>query len=107
MDVAVYNERIMGATHVENVVDLAGRTALAYRGVAHITSPVDFQEQEVKSKQRSKRNVPHHTSDVYASVPKVPSPADLEGAAQVLNDGRKVAILAGFCRAPVSCLKLR
>jgi pyruvate dehydrogenase (quinone)/pyruvate oxidase len=28
-------------------------------------------------------------------VPKVPSPADLEGAAEILNAGRKVAILAG------------
>src|SRR5439155_12177769 len=28
MDVAVFNERVMGATHVENVVDLACRTAL-------------------------------------------------------------------------------
>jgi pyruvate dehydrogenase (quinone)/pyruvate oxidase len=50
MDVAVYDERIMGPTHVENVVDLACRTALAYRGVAHLTIPVDFQEQEVKSR---------------------------------------------------------
>src|SRR6266705_3021687 len=49
MDVAAYNERIMGATHVENVVDLACRTALAYRGVAHITIPVDFQEQSSKT----------------------------------------------------------
>src|SRR5512138_3039630 len=47
MDVCVYNERVMGPTHVENLVDLACRTALSYRGVAHITMPVDFQEQEV------------------------------------------------------------
>ena len=47
MDVAVYNTRIMGAGHVENVADLACRTALAYRGVAHINFPVDLQEQEV------------------------------------------------------------
>jgi pyruvate dehydrogenase (quinone) len=87
MEVAVYEERIMGPTHVENVVDLACRTALAYRGVAHLTIPVDFQEQEVKSRQRSKRNIPHHTCDVYTSVPKVPSPADLEGAAEILNAG--------------------
>ena len=32
MDVASYNERIMGPAHVENVADLACRTALAYRG---------------------------------------------------------------------------
>src|SRR5712675_3063496 len=31
MDVAVFNERIMGPTHVENITDLACRTALAYR----------------------------------------------------------------------------
>src|SRR6185437_14352291 len=63
MDVSVYDERIMGPTHVENVTDLACRTALAYHGVSHITFPVDFQEQEVKKQQRSKRNVANHTSD--------------------------------------------
>ena len=47
MDVAVYNTRIMGAAHVENVADLACRTALAYRGVSHLTMPVDVQEQEL------------------------------------------------------------
>src|SRR5476649_519449 len=44
MDVAVYNARVMGPTHVENVTDLACRTALAYHGVSHITIPVDIQE---------------------------------------------------------------
>src|SRR5437899_2855188 len=63
MDVCVYNERIMGPNHVENVVDLACRTALAYRGVAHITIPVDFQEQELKDAKRSKRNVTNHPYD--------------------------------------------
>src|SRR5436853_4530445 len=42
MDVSVYNARVMGASHVENVTDLACRTALSYRGVAHINFPVDF-----------------------------------------------------------------
>src|SRR5436190_19984713 len=36
MDVSVYDCRIMGPAHVENVADLACRTALSYRGVAHI-----------------------------------------------------------------------
>jgi len=61
MDVAGFNERIMGPTHVENVTDLAVRTALSYRTVSHLTFPVDFQDVEVKSRQRSKRNIPHHT----------------------------------------------
>ena len=42
MDVAVYNCRIMGPDHVQNVAELACRTALAYRGVSHITSPWIF-----------------------------------------------------------------
>jgi len=57
MDVAKYNARVMGPTHVENVVDLACRTALAYRGVAHVTIPVDVQELPATKKQRSKRNI--------------------------------------------------
>src|SRR5881392_848136 len=77
VDVAVYNERIMGATHVENVVDLACRMALSYRQVAHITIPVDFQEHELKDRKRSKRNVPHHTSDIYAPLPQIPRQSDL------------------------------
>jgi len=95
MDVCVYNERVMGANHMENVVDLACRTALAYRGVSHITVPVDFQELEVTKSTRSKRNVPHHTSDRYAFPAPVPAPAELSAAAGILNAGKQVAILAG------------
>src|SRR5262252_7685902 len=40
MDVAKFNERIMGPAHVEAIADLACRTSLSYRGVAHITFPV-------------------------------------------------------------------
>src|SRR5262249_7226243 len=62
-DVAKFNQRIMGPSHVENVTHLACRTALAYRGVAHLTVPVDIQEMDAGA-YRSKRNVKHHTSDV-------------------------------------------
>ena len=95
MDVATYNERIMGPAHVENVTDLAVRTALAYRTVSHITFPVDFQEMEVKNRRRSKRNVPHHTSRTESDGALLADPADLERAAAILNEGRKVTILAG------------
>src|SRR5580765_4250198 len=44
MDVAKYNARVMGPTHVENIAHLACRTALLYRGVSHISFPVDLQE---------------------------------------------------------------
>ena len=95
MDVAVFNERIMGPTHVENITELACRMAIAYHGVSHLTFPVDFQEQEIKERQRSKRNIAHHTSDVYARSARLPHHADLEKAAEILNAGKKVAILAG------------
>jgi len=93
--VAVYNERIMGPTHVENVIDLAVRTALAYRTVSHVTIPVDFQDMEVKNRQRSKRNIPHHTSRAEADGAMFADPRDLDAAAEILNAGKKVAILAG------------
>lgn len=95
MDVAVFNERVMGPTHVENLTDLACRTALAYRGVAHLAFPVDLQEKELKERQRSKRNVAHHTSHADARSARLPDPTELERAAEILNEGKKVAILAG------------
>jgi pyruvate dehydrogenase (quinone)/pyruvate oxidase len=95
-NVCVYNVRCMGAQHMENIAELACRTALSYRGVAHITIPVDFQELEVKSGNgRSERNIPHHISDIQAQGERVPCPDDLRRAAAILNDGKKVAILAG------------
>src|SRR5438067_9046013 len=95
MDVAVCNERIMGPTHVENITDLACRMAYAYRGVSHIAFPVDLQEKELKERQRSPRNIPHHTSDVDARSARLPDRMDIEKAAEILNAGEKVAILAG------------
>ena len=92
-DVALYSTRIMGPAHVENVADLACRTALAFRGVAHINFPVDFQDHE--GGPRSRRNRPGHTSDVPALSARLPAAEDVRRAAEVLNAGRKVAILAG------------
>src|SRR5436853_5928067 len=46
-DVCKYNTRVMGPAHLENAVQLACRTAPAYRGVAHVTVPVDVQDMPV------------------------------------------------------------
>jgi pyruvate dehydrogenase (quinone)/pyruvate oxidase len=94
-DVCVYNARVMGPTHVENLTELACRTALAYRGVAHVTFPVDMQSQEVKKAARSERNIPAHVSDVMARSSPMPSEEQLARAAEILNGGTKTAILAG------------
>jgi len=92
-DVAVYNTRVMGAAHVENVAHLACRAALSRRGVAHINFPVDLQEQE--GGERSKRNIPGHNTDVYAHRAGLPSEEELRQAAEVLNAGKKIAMLVG------------
>ena len=93
IDACVYNNRIMGPAHVENTVDIACRTALAYRGVSHITIPADIQD--IKHDERSKRNVPQHSADIFARSARLPSEADLRRAADILNKGKKVVILAG------------
>lgn len=95
MDVCVYNARIMGPTHVENVTELACRTALSYRSVAHVTFPVDMQSQQVKAAERSERNIPSHVSEVRARSAQMPSHGQLARAAEILNAGKKTAILAG------------
>ena len=95
MDVAIYNTRVMGPTHVEGVTDLACRTALSYRGVAHISIPTDIQVMKVDKKGRSERNVPHHTSEVLAFGARTPPEESLKQAAEILNKGEKIAILAG------------
>ncbi len=94
MDVAKFNERVMGPTHVGNLVDLACRTALAYRGVAHITFPVDIQEMKAEMA-RSPRNVAQPTSDAPGRSAGLPDERLLRRAADVLNDGSKTVILAG------------
>jgi len=94
-NVAKFNQRIMGPSHVENVTHLACRTALAYRGVAHLTFPVDIQEMDAGA-YRSKRNVKHHTSDVYARSARLPAEDELASAAAVLNAGKRIAILGAL-----------
>src|SRR5437867_6525255 len=94
MDVAKYSVRVMGPTHVENVAHLACRTALLYRGVAHITFPVDLQDREIKG-ERSKRNIAGHMSELEPHSARLPNDTDLARGADILNQGKKIVILAG------------
>jgi len=94
MDVAAYNQRIMGPSHVHNVVDEAIKTALSQRTVAHINIPKDIQEWEMDG-QRSVANTPAHSADIYKMSRPVPSLAQLSSAAAIINNGKKTVILAG------------
>jgi pyruvate dehydrogenase (quinone) len=94
-DVSEYSARIMSPAHVENVVALACRTALARRGVAHVAIPVDVQEEPASSSEASPRNVAHHASFAPAQSRHRPGEAELESAAAILNAASRVVILAG------------
>src|SRR5262249_24255316 len=62
--------------------------------VSHITFPIDLQTLPVERK-GSRRNILHHTSDIEANSAGIPSEEDLSKAADILNAGKKVVILAG------------
>jgi pyruvate dehydrogenase (quinone)/pyruvate oxidase len=96
-DVAPFNQRLMGPGHVENVANLACRSALANRTVSHICIPIDFQVAEMDESDRFKRNVPGHTAgpDGYVTPRLIPPRAHLERAAELLRGRKRPAILAG------------
>jgi len=95
MDVAAYNERVMGPAHVQNVVDEAIKTALARRTVAHINIPKDVQDWTSADAERSSANIPRHSADIYAPACPLPPAELLQQAAELINKGKRIAILAG------------
>jgi pyruvate dehydrogenase (quinone)/pyruvate oxidase len=92
-DVAVYNDMISVPEQAEMAMDIACRTALAQRGVSHLTIPIDVQEKKLNGKY-SRHNVAYHTSDVYVAET-IPTFSLIEKAADILNVGNKVVILVG------------
>ena len=101
MDVSVFNERVMGAAHAVNVVDMAVRTAYGRRGVSHICIPKDIQEWPVTEKHRSGGNVPRHSGDWSVPSSAKPAQALFQEAADVINAGSNVTIFVG--RGALSC----
>ena len=89
----VYNDMISVPEQAEMAVDIACRTALAQRGVSHLTIPIDVQEKKLNGKY-SRHNVAYHTSDVYVAET-IPSRSLIEKAAEILNAGNRVVILVG------------
>ncbi|GAB2538774.1 thiamine pyrophosphate-dependent enzyme [Spirosoma aerophilum] len=95
MDLAPYNERIMGPDHVVNAVDQAIRTALGQRTVSHLSFPKDFQEWTAGDDTRSMPNIPKHTSILKVSNHLMPALDQLQQAATIINAGRKVVLFVG------------
>jgi pyruvate dehydrogenase (quinone) len=95
MDVAAYNQRVMGPAHLINVVDEAVKTALARRTVCHITIPKDIQEWTKSENERSSANIAAHSGDLFAMPHPNPPERLLKEAADLINSGSKVAMLIG------------
>ena len=93
-DVAVYNNMIIAPEQAEMAVDIACRTALAQRGVSHLTIPIDIQERKLEGNY-SKHKVPGHTSDIFVNAGITPDKLLLEKAADIINSGNRVVILVG------------
>jgi pyruvate dehydrogenase (quinone)/pyruvate oxidase len=97
-DVTEYNQVVMNPAQMPALVDIAIRTAYARRGVAHLTFPNDVQVAPAdKDPFQSVAPVrPPATAPVYLPPTVRPRDVDLQQAADVLNAGSKVAILAGI-----------
>src|SRR5688500_10486662 len=97
-DVTEYNALISVPVSIPTLVDLAVRTALSRRGVAHLTMPVDIQEADpTLAPFGGGLGVARdpETAAVYLPAPTVPPDDQLAQAADVLNDGDRIALLVG------------
>ena len=94
-DVALYNVEVTGPEHAVLVTNRACRVALGDRGVAHLTVSKDTQMMRLAADKRSMGNPGARTSSSWMPVVNQPPADQLRAAADVLNSGRKVAILVG------------
>ena len=96
-DVAEYDQMIYNPVQLPAVVDIAIRTAYARRGVAHLTVPNDIQVADADADpwQHVAPAAAPKTAAVYLPPPGKPNDEDLQRLADFLNDGNKIAILAG------------
>ena len=94
-DVALFNVEVTGPEHAVIVANRACRTALGNRGVAHLTVAKDVQLMTREKDKRSMRNPGARSSSAWTPVMTAPAADQLRQAADILNAGSKVAILAG------------
>ncbi|HEY1608345.1 MAG TPA: hypothetical protein VGG24_03690 [Paraburkholderia sp.] len=94
-DVALYNLAVTGPRHALTVTDIACRTALGGRGVAHLTIAKDVQAFRLADDKPSIENHGIRTSTVWSTASASPSGTDLRAAADLINAGNRVAIIAG------------
>ncbi|MEJ2860168.1 thiamine pyrophosphate-requiring protein [Actinomycetospora flava] len=93
-DVTGYLAEVKDPSQVRHVVDRACRTALADRTPSAIVLPSDVLEQDAVVDPPDAHGY-YHTSAAPSSAITTPPDAALDAAAELLNAGEKVAILAG------------
>jgi len=92
-DVAEYVQEVTHPAQLPHVVDRAVRLALARRGPSVIVVPKDVQEQAFEAPQRAHGFT--RSGPGYSRPTIVPPEAGVRKAADILNAGKKVAILVG------------
>jgi pyruvate dehydrogenase (quinone) len=93
--VALYNEEVTGPEHALIVGNRACRMALSERGVSHLTVSKDVQMMKLAADRRSMRNPGVRTSSSWSPPLPTPPADQLRAAAEMLNSGSRVAVLAG------------
>jgi pyruvate dehydrogenase (quinone) len=92
-DVTEYVQEVSRPAQLPHVVDRAIRLAIARRGPSTIVMPKDVQEEKFVEPARAHGFT--RSGPGYSRPALVPPEADLRKAADVLNAGKKVAILIG------------
>jgi pyruvate dehydrogenase (quinone) len=93
--VALYNVEVTSPGHALVVANRACRAALGDRGVAHLTIAKDVQAMKLAADKPSMENHGLRTSSAWSPIAAAPRSEELRAAADLLNGGTKVAILAG------------
>jgi pyruvate dehydrogenase (quinone) len=93
-DVSSYVEQVVHPAQARHVVDRAFRTALSERSVACVVVPTDVQEAPAVETPPHEHGTAHSSAG-YSEPRIVPTSEDLRRAAEVLNDGERVAMLVG------------
>jgi pyruvate dehydrogenase (quinone) len=94
-DVALFNVEVTGPAHALIVTNRACRAALGNRGVAHLTIAKDVQRMQLSADKPSMENHGARTSNSWLPALDAPPADQLRAAADILNAGRRIAILAG------------
>ncbi|MCU1227449.1 MAG: thiamine pyrophosphate-binding protein [Acidobacteria bacterium] len=89
-----YVQTAMAPAQLRHLIDRAVRIALAERTVTAIIIPHDLQDEAMEEPPHAHSTI--HSGVGFSSPRVIPNDADLQRAARVLNEGKKVAMLIGI-----------